>query len=250
MRADFYSIKHSHLTWVCLLLVCVAILTNGCAEMNSLTSPIHRQPVTISPLTNSLSKNYQPIQVFIQGPLPGKPVCETVWNSGSGPYIDLVESKQIGWNQEPNEWVGVASWDSILYVPFGRIFEGVFESGLTNAFPNADISIDCLTSAGGLKSASEVRHLVKITVKEFSVSEKPVQHINMQATVDCAIFDLSNTNVPVFVYQAHAEMLKQPVGYIHWTASPILEKMSEISNDLAAALSEDILKQMLKNVGQ
>lgn len=242
--------KRSCSFWLSLLLVGLASLTNGCADLNANMGLVFRQPLTVTPMTNSFPKNLQPIEVSIQGPLPGKPLCETVWTSEAGPFIDTYESKRIGLTQKENEWVGAASWEYTLFIPFGRIFEGVFKSGLTNAFPNALISSDCQTNAASAKPALATKYLVKVTLKEYSVWEKPLNYLNMQATVDCAMIGRANTNTTVFTYSAQAESLKQPLGFLHWTATPVMKTMSKISNYLAAKISEDILNQLQNQIHQ
>ena len=157
-----------------LLAAAISVFVLGCGTT---LSPVKRKPLDISPLATSLAPNHQVILVRFESTLPGKPLCETVWDNASGAFADIEESKQIGFTQDYSKLYPVVAGGVVggavggvigglvvvpsetqpdytrIVIPFGRIFQGVFQSGLQKAFPNSP------TSAVKLRSTSRVAAL-------------------------------------------------------------------------------------------
>jgi hypothetical protein len=181
-------------------------------------------------------------------------LAETVWDNGSsGPFIDTKESQQIGFTQNYKEMIpaaalgGAAAGGAVasrpeytrIVIPFGRLFEGVFQSGLQKAFPNASV---CLDDSCEPKTSDTSTPVIRLMVKEFRVWEKPLNHINLAATVECRVYR-GNAGVPQFFLVQH-EINAQSMGSVMSTSSGFIHSMNKISNDFAATLSEQILEKV------
>jgi hypothetical protein len=190
--------------------------------------------------------------VQFENTLPNGPLAETVWDNGSaGPFIDAKESQQIGFTQNYKEMLpaagagGAAAGAAVatrpeytrIVIPFGRLFEGVFQSGLQKAFPNSSVCPDETCATTGTSAP-----VVKLKVREFRVWESPLNHINLAATVECRVYR-GNVGSPQ-IYIIQHEVDRQPIGSVMTTSSGLIHAMNKISNDFAAALSEQILEKM------
>ena len=249
-----------------LLVVTMSIFVSGCGAT---LSPVKRKPLAIIPLETSLTPNSQKILIRFESTLPGKPLSETVWDNSSGAFADVEESKQIGFTQDysklmPGAIVGGAIGGAIgglivgtssatqpgytrIVIPFGRIFQDVFQSGLEKVFTNSLGYTDDASETEKLKSAT-FGHIVRLKVTEFQVWEKPLNHLNMKATVECKVYRPSSLSQLEFFYDAHREITNQSIGSVMTTSSGFIKKMDEISNQFAATLSEDILENLQKKI--
>jgi hypothetical protein len=139
----------------------LALLISGCGSMMNVDN---RRPLNISPLDTSLPPNTQKILVRYENTLPGYPLAETVWDNVSGAFSDKKESQQIGYTQNYSKLLPAAAAagavggaiggavlgatagphlvDTRIVIPFGRIFEDVFESGRQKVFPISSASFD------------------------------------------------------------------------------------------------------------
>ncbi len=181
-------------------------------------------------------------------------MAETVWDNGSsGPFINAVESQQIGFTQNYKEMIPAAAVGGAalgaavatrpkytrIVIPFGRLFEGVFQSGLQKAFPNASV---CLDDSCEPKTSDTSMPLVRLRVKEFRVWEKPLNHINLAGTVECRFYQPSTKQLVSSV--VHVQLTRQSLGSVMTTSSGFIRAMNKISNDFAAKLSEQVLEKM------
>ena len=98
-----------------------------------------------------------------------------------------------------------------------------------------------------MKSAG-LKHVVRLKVTEFQVWEKPLNHLNLKATIECKLYQAGNPNQPRYVYEARHEITNQSLGSVMTTSSGFIREMNKISNAFAATLSEDILENMQKNL--
>jgi len=116
-------------------------LMSGCGAT---LSPVKRKPLQVSPLETTLPSSSQRISVRFERTLPGTPLTETVWDNVAGAFASAEESKQIGFTQDyatlipatvaggaaAGATVGTQQDYTRIVIPFGRIFHGVFRSGL------------------------------------------------------------------------------------------------------------------------
>ena len=249
-----------------LSVVIMSIFISGCGTT---LSQVKRKPLEIIPLETSLTPSPQKILVQFESTLPGTPLVETVWDNVSGAFADDEESKQIGFTQDYSKLypavaggvLGGAIGGTIvaastetqpdytrIVIPFGRIFQDVFQSGLEKVFTNSLVCTDDASESEKLQSAAP-SHIVKLKVTEFQIWEKPLNHLNMKATVECKAYQPSSLDQLEYVYDAHCEITNQSVGSVMTTSSGFIKKMDEISNQFAGALSEDILENLQKKIG-
>jgi hypothetical protein len=235
-----------------LLVAAVSVFISGCGIT---LSPIKRRPLEVYPLETSLAPNSRVILVRFESTLPGTPLSETVWDNESGPFADIKESKQIGYTQDyskPLLYGEQAAFEpdyTRIFIPFGQIFQGVFQSGLQKVFPNSLACSDDSCELEKLQSAVP-RHVVRLKVTEFQVWEEPLNHINLKAMVECKVYRAGITNQPEYVYEARHAVTNQSIGSVMTTSSGFIRKMDKISNGFAAALSEDILENLQKKLGE
>jgi hypothetical protein len=220
-------------------------------------------------MVTSVTPNPQKISVQFESVVPGKPLDETVWDNVSGPFWDVSESEQIGFTQNYSKFVPVAIasgvvggaiagavvgasggpelMDTRIVIPFGRIFGGVFQSGFKQAFPNSTIFIE---NEGELNNAlpEAAGPIVKLKVTEFYVWENPLNHLNLKATVQARVYRPGQSTDPIFSYEAHDLIAGQSIGSVMTTSSGFIENMNKISNEFAASLADDLLKNLEKGL--
>lgn len=249
-----------------LLLVLVTSFISGCGVT---LSPVKRKPLEIFPMETSLTSNSQPFLVRFESTLPGKPLSETVWDNVSGAFSDTNESEQIGFTQDYSKLVPVAAGGAVggaigglvvgssgmtrpdytrIVIPFGRIFQEVFQSGLQKAFPNSSSCSDDLSESEKIQSTTP-KYIVRLKVREFQVWEEPLNHLNMKAIVECKVYQSGKLNQLEYAYEAHHEIKNQSIGSVMSTSSGFIKEMDKISNAFAAVLSEDLLENLNKNLG-
>jgi hypothetical protein len=239
------------------LLIVLTGFISGCGIT---LSPIKRRPLEITPMTTSLGPNQAAILVKYEGPLAGVPLALTVWDNEPSTFPDSVESKQIGFTQDysKTEPVGMnpgaggysAAFQpdyTRIVIPFGRLFEGVFQSGLQQAFPHGLV---CTNETATIPSqaADGVSKIVSIKVTDFQVWEKPLNHINLKASVECKIYDPSDVKQPVLSFISQKEMDSQSLASGLVTSDSLVRAMNKIANQFAGSISEDILEQLQKNI--
>ena len=229
-----------------LLVICVI----GCGVT---LNPVKRKPLDISPLRTALVPSPQVVRVVFASTLPGTPLAETVWDNHVGAFADAKESARIGFTQDYTEPLlhGEAAMFkpsyTHLFVPFGRIFEGVFTSGLKEVFPQAPAAIEA-TNEMANPSAPEKGIMVRLKVVDFQVWEQPLNHINMKASVECRWSPADATNQTDSVYVAQHELMNQTLGTLP-TSGSAMRKLEAFANSMAATLSEDILNQLQQQLG-
>jgi hypothetical protein len=241
-----------------LLIGGLSIFLAGCGVT---LSPVKRKPVQVSPLETTLLPSSQKILFRFENTLPGTPLAETVWDNVAGAFASAEESKQIGFTQDYGKLIpasvaggpaaGVAVGTQPDYtqivIPFGRIFQGVFESGLQRVYPNSVVCLDNACETDKLQSAS-TGHVARLKVAEFRVWEKPLNHLNMSAVVECRVYEAGLTNQPAYLYEARQQITNQSIGSIMTTSSGFIREMNKISNRFAGVLSEDILENLQKKL--
>src|SRR5688572_26858911 len=250
-----------------LLIAAFGLFMSGCGAT---LSPVKRKPVQVSSLETSLPSSGRKILVRFASTLPGKPLAETVWDNVSGAFADAEESRQIGFTQNYSKLVAAAAAGAVIggpvgggvggavvgkhpsytriVIPFGRIFQGVFESGLQNTFPNSLTCSDDACELEKLKSAEPTR-VVRLRVAEFQVWEEPLNHINLRAMVECKVHQAGLTNKLDYIFEARDEATKQSIGSVMTTSAGFIKEMNKISNRFAGALSEEILKKLQEKLG-
>lgn len=244
---------------IIVLIAAATALLSGCGVT---LSPAKRKPLEVSPLQTSLRPVPGKILVRFESTLPGQPLCETVWDNASGPFQDAVESKQIGFTQNYSKLVaanlvgGAAASGVVathptytrIVIPFGRLFEGVFESGLRKVFPESLVCSDAPDELEKLRT-TKPRQLVRLAVKEFRVWEQPLNHINLSAMVECRVYRADTTEEPTYVFRVNRQITNQAIGTKLSTSSTFLREMNKVSNTFAGHLSEEILENLQKKLG-
>lgn len=245
-------------------LLCVLALAASITGCGVTLSPVKRKPLQIDPPEMSLAPTTQAVLVRFENTLLGKPLPETVWDNVSGAFWDVEESNQIGFTQNYSKYipvvavggviggaVGAASDPSLIetriVIPFGRIFEGTFRSGLSKAFPNSSICFDDQCEEQTLASGIP-QYLVRVKVSEFQVWEQPLNHINLKAVAVSKVYRHQNLAEPLSVHEGRQELTKQSMGSVFSTSSGFISEMNKISNRFAGALSEDIIGNIQKGL--
>ncbi len=212
-------------------------------------------------METTLHPSSQKILFRFEHTLPGTPLTETVWDNVAGAFASAEESKQIGFTQDyakpipasiaggpaAGAAVGTKPDYTRIVIPFGRIFEGVFESGVQRVYPNSLVCLDDAGEADKLQSATP-GHVAHLKVAEFRVWEKPLNHLNMSAVVECRVYEAGLTNRPAYLYEARHQITNQSIGSIMTTSSGFIREMNKISNKFAGALSEEILENLQKKL--
>lgn len=234
------------------LFAAISIFVTGCGVT---LSPVKRAPLQISSFNTSVAPDSRKVLVRFQNTLPGGPLAETVWDNGAGAFIDAKESQQIGFTQNYSEMIptatlgGAAAGAAVatrpsytrIVIPFGRIFEGVFQGGLQKAFPNSSVCLDDSCEQKALQPAPDP--VVKLRITDFKVWEEPLNHINLTTTVECRVYRV-NSGKPENIFEIKKEVTKQSIGSVMSTSSGFIHSMNKISNDFAATVSEEILEKL------
>ena len=237
-----------------LIAAILCFLLTGCGVT---LSPIKRKPLHITPIQTTFSPNNKTVLVRFESTLPGIPLAETLWDNKSGAFADAEESMQIGFTQDYSKLVPAAAAGGIIggavvgtqasytriFIPFGRIFEGVFQSGLQKAFPNSKACSDDSCESEIINSASPT-NIIRLNVIEFQVWEKPLNHLNMNSLVKCKVYRGNTTSEPDFVFETRHQTNNQSLGSIMSTSSGFIKEMNRISNEFAASLSEEVLNSL------
>ncbi|MGC9967753.1 MAG: hypothetical protein ABSE08_20375 [Syntrophobacteraceae bacterium] len=242
--------------WKAFKLVCVLVFMfsiSACTALN----PERRKPLEIQPFESKLAPNPTKLLVLFTDTIPGSPLSETVWDNISGPIWDEHESRQIGYNQEhlksmPNivpgpkgSFIAVddgKSWaDSRIVIPFGRILVEVLKSGLAGSFPNATVCSDGQCATRALQTNPPDR-MLKIKVVSFQVWEKPLNHINLNASVVVMLYRFGQTDKPEHTFEVRRELTEKSIGSPFATSSGgFITEMNRITNNLAQSISQEIL---------
>jgi hypothetical protein len=231
--------------------VLVAITLSGCGGVTM--SPIKRAPVQIDGYQSHLQPVQRNLLIKFEEVIPGHQVSETVWDNVSGPFFDIAESNQIGFTQDYGKLMAGTAVGGIpggmvagmrpdytrIVIPFGRIFEEEFKSGLAKAFPNA---YACTTKECETASHSP-QYVVEIKISQFKIWEKPMNHLNLKATIDCKI---RSVTTPEYVFQINKQLDGYPLASGLATSQSVIREMNKASNQFSAELAEDILKELQK----
>lgn len=248
-----------HCTVTLLFAILLAVLLSGCGVT---LSPVKRKPLQIDPPETTLVPTTQAVLVRFENTLPNKPLRETVWDNASGAFWDIEESNQIGFTQNYNKLIPAAAIGGVLggaiggaivgltagptlvetriVIPFGRIFEGIFLSDLSKAFPNSSICFDEQCELRVINSGTP-KYLVRVKVTEFQVWEEPMNHINLKSAAISKVYRPQNLAEPLSMFEGRQELKNQSVGSVLSTSSGFIAEMNKISNRFAGALSTEII---------
>lgn len=241
-----------------LSLIAAFVFSSGCGTT---LSPVKRAPVQISGFETSLPLNPEKVLIRFESPLPDTPLAETVWDNVTGAFADLEESKQIGFTQNysllvPATAMGGAIGGAVvgtqpeytrIVIPFGRIFESMFLSGLQKVFPNSSTCFDNLCESEKLQSTAP-RYVVRLKVSEFQVWEAPLNHLNMKGIVEFKVYRANMMNQPTHSYDTRHLVTNQPLGSMITTSSGFIKEINKISNEFACTLSEQLLTNLQKEL--
>lgn len=231
----------------------MAIALSGCGGVTM--SPVKRAPLQIDGYQSSLQPDQRKLLVKFEEVIPGHPVSETVWDNVSGPFFDIIESKQIGFTQDYGKLAAGTTVAGIpgglvagmrpdytrIVIPFGRIFEEEFKAGLSKTFPNA---IACATKECEATSLNP-QYTVDIKVSQFKIWEKPLNHLNLKATIDCTVRSTIG-NAPEYSFQINKQLDSYPLASGLATSQSVIREMNKASNQFSAEIVEDILKELHK----
>ncbi|MFA6543465.1 MAG: hypothetical protein WCS99_03515 [Limisphaerales bacterium] len=198
-------------------------------------------------------------------------MSETVWDNVTGAFVDAKESKQIGFTQNYSKMipaavgagalggviggaiVGVTAGPQLvetrIVIPFGKIFENTFQSGLKRAFPNSLVCTDGSVEANNGPSVT-LRRTARVRVTEFQVWEKPLNHLNLKAAVVTELYQSDKIDHPDHVFETHHLATNKSIGSIMSTSGGFLKEMNKVSNEFAGELSEKILAALQARLGQ
>ena len=250
-------------------LLFVAVIVISLSACGVTLNPVKRKPLQIDPLVASLTPMDQAVLVRFESTLPGKLLTETVWDNVSGAFWDIDESNQIGFTQNYRKFIPAVAVGGVLggaiggavvggatgptlvetriVIPFGRIFEGVFQSGVSKAFPNSFTCSDDQCESQTLKIGTP-KYLVRIKIAEFQVWEKPMNHINLKAIAISKVYRPDNLAEPVYVYEGRQEVTNQSIGSVMSTSSGFIAEMNRISNRFAGGLAAEMIGKIQKGL--
>lgn len=256
--------------------VAVSIFVSGCGVT---LSPVKRAPVQISPIKLSPDSNPQAIVVEFESTLPNEPLADTLWDNIGGTFADTTGSEYIEyvqdyrklraafegvdddenayWRLAPSAFGDVGGAAAAIaagtrpdytriVIPFGRIFEGVFRSGVLDVYPNAIIGTDADEINQAKTSARE--YAVSLRVTDFEVWEHPLNHINMKASVEYRLTVTGQAGAPASVYEAQYQVTNQAIGSLITTSRGFVHNLNKVSNEFAAGLSIEILQALQKEI--
>lgn len=241
------------------LIIAASVFSSGCGVT---LSPVKRAQVQISPVKFPLETNSQRIFFQFEGTLPNVPLANTVWDNVGGAFPDPKGSEYIGYVQDYSKLVppefgptGVAIAITAatrpdytrIVIPFGRIFEGVFQSGVKNVFPNAIERLD----ADEISQLAAPAHgyIVSLRVINFEIWEHPLNHINLKAAVGCKLIRMGKNGASESDFEADYQTTNQVVGTVFTTTSSgVVRNMNKVSNKFAADLSTEILGTLQKEL--
>ena len=241
-----------------LLIIAALVFSTSCGIT---LSPVKMAPVQIASFETSLPPSHEKVLIRFESTLPGTPMAETMWDNVSCAFADIEESKQIGFTQNYSALVPAAAvggsiggaavatqpeYTRIL-IPFGRIFEGISLSGFQKIFPNLSTCFDTLCEQEKLLSLAP-RYVVRLKISEFHVWEAPLNHLNMNGSIECTISRASKTNQPSQHCNARHQVTNQPIGSVLTTSSGFINEINTISNEFAGKLFEQLLVNLQKTV--
>lgn len=91
---------------------------------------------------------------------------------------------------------------------------------------------------------------MKVKVTEFQIWEKPLNHLNLKATVVTKVYRLGDTDEPEYVLETQHLAARKSIGSVMSTSSGFLKEMNKISNEFAGTLVEKTLADLQAKVGQ
>lgn len=236
------------------------VILSGCGGITM--SPVKRAPLKVAPYQSSLAPNENRLLVSFEGPFPNQRLAETVWDNVRGAFVDSVESNQIGFTQNYGKMIqGTAIAGSVgglvaatqpdytqIVIPFGRIFEEEFRSGLSKAFPHST-SCKFKGCRDEYPQSYMPQYSVTLKVTEFQVWESPLNHLNLIASVDCKAIRIDGDKKQEVTYHAQKRLERQSLGSIMTTSQGFIQEMNNLSNRFASELAEDILTDLQKEIG-
>lgn len=260
-----------------LLAIAASIFLSGCGVT---LSPVKRAQVRISPVKFPLKANSQRIFVQFEGTLPNVPLADTVWDNIGGAFADPRGSEYIGYVQDYSKTAAAFNGDADadesefwrlapavfgdmggaaaaiaagtrpdytrIVIPFGRIFEGVFQSGVKNAFPNAIERLD--GDEFSQLAAPAHGFIVSLRVIDFKIWEHPLNHINLEAAVECKLIGIGKKGASESDFEAEYQATNQAIGSVFSTSSGFIRNMNKVSNKFAADLSTELLGTLQKEL--
>ena len=243
--------RRSKIRFIGICIMITATLFSSCALPR-------RKPVVVNSITQDLPKYPNGVMVYFEEPIPDKSLSETVWDSARGAFWDVKEAGQIGFTQNYKAQMlvvppvlmptaaksGVPLVDTLIVIPFGKIFTGIFESALQKSFSKYIICFEnnCARSHRDEFSAYAMR--IKIT--DFFVWEGPLNNINLHVKGYCQPMDVNATGV--MRYEFEEKILNYELGGVFSTHSKFIDEMNNISNQLAEKITLNIISNgLVKN---
>jgi len=214
-----------------------------------------RTPVVINSISQDLPRYSNGIIVYFEESIPGKPLHETVWDSARGAFWDVKESGQIGFTQNYKAPMlivppvlmpvaaksGVPLVDTLIVIPFGKIFTGVFESALQKSSPKYTM---CFDNDCARKHRDEYStYAMKIKITDFFVWEGPLNNINFYVKGYCLPMDANAPGVMQYVFEE--KILNYELGGVLSTHSRFMDEMNKVSNQLAEKITLNIFSNGL-----
>lgn len=253
------------------LLLLVGALAVSLQACGTTMNPVKRKPLQIDPMEVSVAPGGQPILLRFEEKLAGKPLSETVWDNVSGAFWDVEESNQIGFTQDYSRFIPVVAVGAVggaiggavagavagaagpelvetrIVIPFGRIFVGTFQSGVSKAFPNSITCLDKQCESAALATGI-YKCMVRIEIAQFGVWERPTNHINFQAAIISKVYSTDDPAKSLCTLETRQESREQSVGSVMTTSSGFIAAMNRLSNEFAGALSRDVMSKLRKEL--
>jgi hypothetical protein len=262
------------------LVVVLCVLMSGCAT----SGPTHRRALRAAPLETFLPPSSQKVVVEFESSLPGQALSHTVWDRTSGLYADpgapqkpvfkpylskppakhltailfeslitagvqaafnVDEETSAEWAREKEREEAEGDYlpkDNDILIPFGRIFEETFQTRMQTVFPNG------ATSSGAISEASQVTsgtHVIKLKLAAFEFWEKPLDYINLKATVECRLYRDGDLAQPASVFEVRQAVTKKWAG-----SGDFLQTTDKTARRFSDVVSEEILKFARAELGE
>ena len=219
-------------------ILCILIL-QSCMML----SPVKRRPLSIDTFNRQIPTQSKKVLVYLESVIPGKSIDETVWDNVQGAQWNPNESRQIGYTQDYGfvqaGYTGTAVVSGTrIVIPFGRIFSTMIGAALHKTFDSSQI---CLTSDCVDKHINQVDYVINIRIKQFTVKEHPMNHINFHLQITSEIQNKVSGETSKVNSVFSLDQYK--IGSIASTSYGFIESMNKGTNEFTM----DTVQQLIEN---
>jgi hypothetical protein len=221
------------------IFIALTVFIVGCS---SALTPVNHAPLATFPFTTTNAPDPRVLLIVFSDTTPGIPMAETVWDNEHGPFASTQESQRIGytWKQvKPVAGAPVVTSDlrhARFSIPFGRVFENVFQSGLKQEFPNSAPNVEQFDR---MDVVSGKENYLFLQITEFQVWEYPANQFHMTVTLDSRLVMHREDKAIQFT--------RHPQCFVSLSLDPLsgnanlCKALNQMANDIAACQTRSIL---------